>query len=299
MPELPDITLYVERLTALAGGKRLESVALSSPFFLRSVEPPVRALEGRTLEGVERLGKRVVLDFGDELFAVIHLMISGRMRWRTNGKDAGGKNALCTFRFESGRLWLTEASSHKRASLHLVRGRDGLVEHGRGGLEPLGASEDEFNTALRRENRTLKRALTDPRIFSGIGNAYSDEILFDAKLSPMKLTRALEDHEVTALYRSTQQQLREWIERFRAEVGEGFPEKVTAFRPEMRVHGKYKEPCVVCGAKIQRIRYAANECNYCAKCQNAGKLLADRSLSRLLKKDWPKTLEELESLKDK
>ncbi|MEL6543390.1 MAG: DNA-formamidopyrimidine glycosylase family protein [Myxococcota bacterium] len=297
MPELPDITLYIERLDALTTGKALERVEVHSPFFLRSVEPSIADIQGRMVTGYRRLGKRVVMELEGELFAVIHLMIAGRMRWRAAGKSVGGKNALATFHFPEGTVWLTEASSHKRASLHLVRGEAGLMDHTRGGLEPLGAAYEDFSAALTQENRTLKRALTDPRLFSGIGNAYSDEILFAARLSPMKLTHKLEDDEIRRLFDATQSELTEWTERFRSEIGDGFPEKVTAFRPEMKVHGKYKTPCTVCGSPIQRIRYVANECNYCAKCQNAGRLLADRSLSRLLKKDWPKTLEELEGLK--
>ncbi|MEO1171098.1 MAG: DNA-formamidopyrimidine glycosylase family protein [Myxococcota bacterium] len=297
MPELPDITLYIERLTAHTVGKTLRGLTIHSPFFLRSVEPKVSDLEGQTVRGFRRLGKRIAFDFGDELFAVVHLMIAGRMRWRKAGSSNRGKNALATFAFDHGSLWLTEASTQKRASLHLLRGENELAQHQPGGLEPLEASEAEFTERLRSQNRTLKRALTDPRIFSGIGNAYSDEILFDARLSPMKLTSALSDEETGRLYVSTQGVLIDWLERFRSEIGDGFPEKVTAFRPEMNVHGKYKEPCVVCSKPIQRIRYAANECNYCANCQNAGRLLADRSLSRLLKKDWPKTLDELEQLK--
>ncbi|MEM6531371.1 MAG: DNA-formamidopyrimidine glycosylase family protein [Myxococcota bacterium] len=297
MPELPDITLYIERLSAHTAGQRLSAVKIQSPFFLRSVEPKITELNGRVVQGFRRLGKRITFDFGDELYAVIHLMIAGRMRWRKAGSVASGKNALATFIFEHGSLWLTEASTQKRASLHVVRGEDELARHQPGGLEPLQANSRTFAEALLSQNRTLKRALTDPRIFSGIGNAYSDEILFDARLSPMKLTGSLEPDEVERLFVSTQSVLTDWLERFRVEVGDGFPEKVTAFRPEMKVHGKYKEPCVVCGKPIQRIRYAANECNYCAKCQNAGRLLADRSLSRLLKKDWPRTLEELEQLR--
>ena len=296
MPELPDIALYIERLRALTVGETLNAFEVTSPFFLRTVEPPLHELEGRVVRNWMRLGKRLVMDCGDELYAVIHLMIAGRLRWRKSGSRVGGKSALATLHFPAGSLWVTEASTRKRASLHVVRGSEELALHDRGGVEPLSASLESFREALLRENRTLKRAMTDPRIFSGIGNAYSDEILFHAKLSPMRLTGKLEDAEIARLYRSTQAILNEWVERFRAEVGDGFPEKVTAFRPEMRVHGKYKEPCSECGSPIQRIRYAANECNYCAKCQNAGRLLADRSLSRLLKKDWPKTLEELETI---
>lgn len=297
MPELPDVDVYVERLFALAGGEVLEGVRIASPFLLRSVDPPVSELAGRTLRSVERLGKRIVLGLDGDLFAVIHLMVAGRLRWKKPGAAVPGRVGLAAFDFPSGTLVFTEASKKKRASLYLVRGRDGLAEHDRGGIDPLSCGPEAFSEALTRENRTLKRALTDPRIFSGIGNAYSDEILFRAKLAPVTLTSRLSDEEIARLQEATVSALQEWTQRLRDEVGDGFPDKVTAFRDDFFVHGRYREPCRVCGKPIQRIRYAENEVNYCVECQCGGKLLADRGLSRLLKKDWPRSLDELEALR--
>jgi formamidopyrimidine-DNA glycosylase len=294
MPELPDVTVYVERLLAMAGGAELRAVRLKSAFLLRSVEPPLQAVFGRRLETVERLGKRIVMGFGDELFCVLHLMVAGRLRWKKAGAGIPGRVGLAAFDFDAGTVMLTEASKKKRASLYVVRGRAAVADHGRGGYEVLDGDLAGFEQALLRENRTLKRALTDPRLLSGIGNAYSDEILFCARLSPVRLTQRLTPEERVALHRATVRVLTEFTERLRAEVGDGFPDKVTAFRPDMRVHGRFGQPCEVCEAPIQRIRYADNETNYCASCQNAGRLLADRGLSRLMKKDWPRTLDELE-----
>ncbi len=294
MPELPDIVVYLEAIERAVGGQRLEELRIASPFLVRSVDPPVSALEGRRLEGVRRIGKRIVFEFEGEHFAVLHLMIAGRLRRRPRGAKPPGRNGLAAFDFADATLVLTEAGTHKRASLHLVRGEAGLAEHDPGGLEILDADLAAFAEALRRENHTTKRALTDPRLFSGIGNAYSDEILHRARLSPVRLTQKLPDEDVRALYAATREVLEEWIGRLRADVGDGFPDKVTAFRPEMAVHGKFKQPCPVCGAPVQRIVYSKNESNYCARCQTGGKLLSDRALSRLLKSDWPRTLEELE-----
>lgn len=296
MPELPDITVYEERLNARCKGKKLADLRLRSPFLLRSVEPPVQDAVGRTLSTVDHIGKRLVLSFRPEIHLVIHLMIAGRLRLAPEGKKpAGGKNLLLELEFEGvGTIALTEQGSKKRASLAAVAKKKDLAQFDRGGLEPLGLTLDTFRERLLRENRTLKRTLTDPRIFSGIGNAYSDEILFAARLSPTQRTGNLDEEEVARLHDQVQTILTHWIDVSRAEVGDGFPDKVTAFRPGMKVHGRYREECAVCGAKIQRIRYAENECNYCPDCQTGGKLLADRGLSRLLGKDWPKTWEELE-----
>lgn len=297
MPELPDVEVYVAALRERVQGRRLEALRLESAFVLRTVEPPATALVGATVRGIGRLGKRIVLELDDDLFAVIHLMIAGRLRWLALEKPVPKRIALAVFEFENGALVFTEAGTRKRASLHVVRGRDSLASHGRGGLEPIGASAAAFLAALTRENRTLKRALSDPRLFSGIGNAYSDEILHRARLSPMRLSSALDPSEVERLRVATNDVLVEWRERLDRERNGAFPEHVTAFRPEMAVHGKHGEPCPACGAPVQRIVYAANECNYCARCQNEGRLLADRALSKLLKSDWPKTLEELEERK--
>ena len=295
MPELPDVVIYLEALERHIVGHRLERLNLFSPFVLRSVEPPIESINGRTVSGVRRVGKRIVLAFDADLFLVIHLMIAGRMRWRAPGQKPGmgPKLILASFEFAHGTLFFTEASSRKRASMQLVRGEAALKALDPGGLEPLEATLEQFHEALARENHTLKRSLTDPHLLSGIGNAYSDEILHAAKLSPLKLTRALSDDELARLYDATRATLRLWIDHLRKGVKEGFPEKVTAFRPEMAVHGRFKQPCPVCGAPIQRIVYADNECNYCAKCQTGGRLLADRSLSRLLKDDWPRSLDDL------
>ncbi len=294
MPELPDITVYVERLDTLIKGETLERVRLRSPFVLRSVDPGIDELEDRRVESVARLGKRIVLGFDGEMFLVIHLMIAGRLRWREPGAKIPAKFGHAAFDFAPGTLLLTEAGSKKRASIHVVRGANALARHDPGGLELFDADLDAFAAALRRENHTLKRSLTDPRLFSGIGNAYSDEILHSARLSPLKLTRRMDDGEVATLFATARQVLDEWTARLRDQTGDGFPDKVTAFRPEMAVHGRYGKPCPECGAPVQRIIYAENETNYGARCQTGGRLLADRSLSRLLKKDWPRTVDELD-----
>jgi formamidopyrimidine-DNA glycosylase len=295
MPELPDIVVYVEALERRVVGSTLERVTIASPFVLRSVDPPVREIEGKRVVGVRRMGKRIVFALEGELFVVIHLMIAGRLRWR--GKASSGKQALASFEFESGTLAFTEAGTKKRASIHFARGERALAAHDRGGLEVLDADLAAFARVLASENHTLKRALTDPTLFSGIGNAYSDEILHRAKLSPLALTKSLEPGEIARLFAATQTTLATWTDRLRTEVGDGFPEKVTAFRPEMAVHGKHGKPCPECGTLVQRIAYASNECNYCPRCQTGGKLLADRALSRLMHGDWPKTIEELEERK--
>lgn len=297
MPELPDVTVYVERLAALTVGQVLRRARIASPFLLRSVAPPVTDAVGRAVVGVGRLGKRITIHLEGDLHLVIHLMIAGRLRWKSPGAAIPGRIGLAAFDFDPGTLVFTEASKQKRASLHVVAGRAGLAEHDRGGLDLLTASTAQVSAALRAENHTIKRALTDPTIIDGVGNAYSDEILWAAQLSPFRQTRTLEDSELAALHRAARATLITWIERLRAEVGAGFPDEVTAFRPEMAVHGKYRQPCPRCGAPVQRIVYAANEANYCAPCQTGGKLLADRGLSRLLKADWPKTLEALEERK--
>jgi formamidopyrimidine-DNA glycosylase len=294
MPELPDVTIYVERLQAHLVGQQLERIRLASPFVLRSVDPPIKMAEGKAVRHVRRIGKRIALGMEGDLFLVFHLMISGRLRWREKGAKIPARLGLAAFDFSSGTLLLTEASSKKRASLHLVSGEHGLVEFDRGGLEVLQADLAAFREALGRENHTLKRALTDPRLFSGIGNSYSDELLHRARLSPVKLTSQLTPEEIERLYRATRDTLRDWTARLREEVGQGFPENVTAFRDGMAVHGRHGKPCPVCGSRVQRIVYAENETNYCPQCQTGGKLLADRALSRLLKSDWPKTAEELE-----
>jgi formamidopyrimidine-DNA glycosylase len=294
MPELPDITVYIEALEARVLNQPIEKIRLASPFIIRSVTPPIRDAEGKRVVGFRRMGKRIVFVLEGNLFLVVHLMISGRFRWKEHGAKIPGKLGLLAMDFPPGTLILTEASTKKRASVHLVSGEAGLGDFDRGGLEVLGATPAAFQEALQRESHTLKRALTDPTLFSGIGNAYSDEILHAAKLSPVKLTRSLTAEEITRLQETTEQTLRVWTQRLREEAAGGFPENVTAFRPEMAVHGKYKEPCPVCGTKVQRIVHAENETNYCPRCQTGGKLLADRSLSRLLKDDWPKTVDELE-----
>ena len=297
MPELPDVAIYIERLSALFGGQVLEQTRLKSPFLVRSFDPPLAAVHGQRVTGFRRIGKRIVFEFSDDLFLVFHLMIAGRFHLKDKGDKLAGKHCLLGLDFKDRTLLLTEAGSKRRASLHVVRGAENLEEFSRGGLEVLGSSLPDFREALLLENRTLKRALTDPRLFSGIGNAYSDEILHAAQLSPVKLTRSLSEPEIARLHTATQEVLVAWILRLRVEVGQGFPEKVTAFRPEMAVHGRFQKPCPVCGTPVQRISYAANELNYCPKCQTGGKLLADRGLSRLLKSDWPKSLEELEEYK--
>ncbi len=294
MPELPDVTIDVESRAARVIGQPLEHLTIKTPFVLRSVSPPISAAQGRRVSGVRRLGKRIVLDMGDEMFVVIHLMIAGRLRWRAPGAKMPAGNLLATFHFPTGVLALTEAGSTRRASLHIVQGEAALREMDRGGIEPLEIDLATFAEQLGRENHTLKRSLTDPRIFSGIGNAYSDEILHRARLSPLALSRKLSPEEVSRLYEAVQVVLREWTDRLRAQLGGEFPEKVTAFRDEMSVHGRYGKPCPVCGTPVQRIRYASNETNYCARCQTGGRLLADRAMSRLLREDWPKSIDELE-----
>jgi formamidopyrimidine-DNA glycosylase len=290
MPELPDVAVYVERLDALTRGQPLLKVRLANPFLLRSVAPPLSETHGRTVTGVRRLGKRIVLGFDGALFLVIHLMIAGRLRWRDAGAKIPGKIGLAAFDFANGTLLLTEASTQKRASLHVVRGEQALRDLAPPGLEVLDADLPAFERAVRLENHTVKRALTDPRLFSGIGNAYSDEILHRARLSPAKQTSRLSETEVASLYAACRATLTEWTDRLRTEA-EVFPERVTAFHDGMAVHGRFGKPCPDCGAPVQRIVYAENEANYCAKCQTGGKLLADRALSRLLKSDWPRTLE--------
>ncbi|HKB09099.1 MAG TPA: DNA-formamidopyrimidine glycosylase family protein [Vicinamibacterales bacterium] len=295
MPELPDVVVYLEALTRHVVGHRLERINLLSPFVLRSVDPPIQSIHGDTIRGVRRVGKRIVLAFDADRFLVVHLMIAGRLRWRAPGKKPGmgAKMLLASFDFAHGTLFFTEASSTKRASLQLVQGEAALRALDPGGVEPLAVSVDQFHDALTRESHTLKRALTDPHLFSGIGNAYSDEILHAARLSPMKLTRSLSDAELMRLYAATRATLERWIDLLREQTGDGFPEKVTAFHGEMAVHGRFRQPCPVCGSPVQRIVYAENECNYCATCQTGGRLLADRSLSRLLKDDWPRSIDDL------
>jgi formamidopyrimidine-DNA glycosylase len=294
MPELPEITAYIDALRRMIVHHALERVRIVSPALLRSVDPPVAALEGRRVTGLSRIGKRIVFEFEGDVFAVIHLMIAGRFRWKERGAAIARRVGQAAFDFDHGTLLLTEAGTKKRASLHVVRGRDALAAHDRGGIEPMESTLDAFREALLRENRTLKRALTDPRLFSGIGNAHSDEILFEARLSPVRLSRQLNDEEIARLHVATRRSLEEWVGILRDEVGAGFPEKVTAFHPRMSVHGRYGQPCPRCGSPIQRIVYADNETNYCATCQTGGRLLADRAFSRLLREDWPRTLEELE-----
>lgn len=292
MPEFPDVALYLEALAVRLTGRVLEAVRLHKPFVLRTVDPPLASLSSQIVRGFSRLGKRLVFEFDDERFLVLHLMIAGRLRWRDGGAPAPpAKLMLAEFTFEQGRLFMTEAGSTRRASMHVIRGRAALAALDPGGVDPLAASLDEFRTALTRESHTLKRALTDPRLISGIGNAYSDEILHGARLSPLKLARTLTDPEWARLYDATRGTLAGWLDRLRAEAAGAFPEHVSAFRDGMAVHGRFKAPCPVCGAPVQRIVYADNECNYCAPCQTGGRLLADRSLSRLLKDAWPKTLD--------
>ena len=294
MPELPDVTVYLDALAPRVVHETLERVRIANPFVLRSVDPPLSAVSGRQVTGLRRVGKRIVLELEGELFLVIHLMIAGRLRWRPPGGKAPGKMGLAFFEFPKGVLILTEAGSKRRASVHLIQGEEGLRALDRGGLEVMEATLPEFEHQLRRENHTVKRSLTDPRLFSGIGNAYSDEILHRARLSPLVLTSRLKADEVSRLFEATRAVLTEWIERLRAQAGGEFPEHVTAFRPEMAVHGKFRQPCPVCGAPVQRIRYADNETNYCARCQTGGRLLADRAMSRLLKEDWPRSIDDLE-----
>jgi formamidopyrimidine-DNA glycosylase len=311
MPELPDIELYLHALKSRIVGQRLERVRLASPFLVRSVDPPLEATFGRTVIGLRRIGKRVVWAFDQELFLVIHLMIAGRFRWhpaepvspelarrsiraKAEPVKIPGKVGLAAFEFSNGTLLLTEAGSKRRASLYVVRGEASLAELDPGGIDVLSSTVEDFGAAVRRENHTLKRALTDPHLLSGVGNAYSDEILHAAKLSPMQLTARLTPADIARLHSATISTLRAWRDRLIAETGEGFPEKITAFREGMAAHGRYGQPCPVCGTPIQRIRYADNEANYCATCQTGGKLLADRAMSRLLKQDWPKSLDEMD-----
>jgi formamidopyrimidine-DNA glycosylase len=294
MPELPDILLYLHALRPRIVGQQVRGVHLASPFLLRSIEPPLAAVEGRRVVDLHRLGKRVVIEVEGALYLVFHLMIAGRFRWKEPGTRIPGKVGLLALDFDHGTLILTEAGTKRQASLHVVLGRGALAHHNPGGLEVLDADLPAFAAALRRDNHTLKRALTDPHLFSGIGNAYSDEILHAARLSPFKQTGTLSDDEVRRLYEATRITLNQWISRLQHETGDAFPEKVTAFRPQMAVHGRYGQPCLDCGSPVQRIVYAANEANYCATCQTGGRLLADRSLSRLLREDWPRTLHELE-----
>ena len=298
MPELPDVDVYVACLAERVIGERIERIRLLRPFVLRSVAPPLDSAEGRTVHSVERLGKRVVIGLSEDLFLVLHLMVAGRLRWRDLGTRIPRKLGLAAFDFANGTLLLTEAGSIKRAALHLVAGRDGLRAHDRGGIDVLAADLTAFRGALLRENHTLKRSLTDPRLFSGIGNAYSDEILHAASLSPLKLTGRLTASEIARLHEETQSTLRAWTARLRRETGDRFPEQVTAFHPQMAVHGRYGMPCPTCGSLVQRIVYASNESNYCPPCQTGGKLLADRAMSRLLKSDWPRSLDEWEAMKE-
>jgi formamidopyrimidine-DNA glycosylase len=294
VPELPDIVVYLEALERRVLGEVVRGVRIASPAVLRTYDPPYDAPVGHKVETLQRVGKRIVFGFEEDLYLVIHLMVAGRLRWEAPKKAIPKKVGLAAIDFDPGTLVLTEQGSHKRAGIWLSRGFEGVAELDRGGVEPLEVSDDEFGAALKRENRTLKRALTDPRIFSGIGNSYSDEILWAARMSPVKRTGQLTDDEVADLRRAVVESLTEWTDRLREEVGEDWPTKVTAFRDDMAVHGKFGQPCPRCGSKVQRIVHADNETNYCATCQTGGKLLADRSLSRLLKDDWPKTLEELE-----
>ena len=297
MPELPDITAYIGALEARIAGRPLERVRVANPFLLRTAEPPLASAEGRVVRELRRVGKRIAIGLDGELWLVLHLMVAGRLHWRPRGATLAGRNALAAFDFPDGSLVLTEAGSKRRASLHLVRGEAELAALDPGGIDVFASDLDAFRAALTAENRTLKRALTDPRILSGIGNAYSDEILHAARLSPVTLTRNLKPEEWKRLFAATRETLRLWIDRLQEEARAAFPEKVTAFRDDMAVHGRYGKPCPACGAPIQRIRYADNETNYCPACQTGGKLLADRSLSRLLGSDWPRTLDELEALK--
>jgi len=296
VPELPDIVVYIEALERRILGQTLEKIRVVSPFLLRTADPPLVSAEGKRVRELRRIGKRIAIGFDDELWLVLHLMIAGRLHWQKRGAKVSRPHGLAAFDFSNGTLVWTEAGSQKRASLHVVRGEAGLSALDPGGLEVLGAGIERFAAVLTSANHTLKRALTDPRLFSGIGNAYSDEILFEARLSPLALTQKLTHDEIERLFVAVRTTLTRWVDELRAETGDGFPEKVTAFRPNMSAHGRYKEPCLRCGAKIQRIRYASNETNYCPHCQTNGKLLADRALSRLLRADWPRTPEELELL---
>jgi formamidopyrimidine-DNA glycosylase len=295
MPELPDVTVYIDALEKRLLGERLIGVRLASPFLVRTVTPPVDAVNGRLVNGLRRLGKRICIGFDDGIWFVMHLMIAGRLHWRGPGAELPGKRGLAAFDFAHGTLTLTESGSKKRASLHVVEGDVGLAEHRPPGIEVLESSLEDFTGALRSENHTIKRSLTDQRLLNGIGNAYSDEILHAAGMSPIAMTSKLSDGEIERLYIAARRTLADWTVRLRQETGDGFPEKVTAFRAEMAVHGKYRQPCPTCGTDVQRIVHAANETNYCPRCQTGGKLLADRALSTVLKKDWPRTIEALET----
>ena len=297
MPELPDITVYIEALDRRIIGHVLERVQIAGPFLLRTASPPMDAVQGHKVTGLRRIGKRIAIGFDNDIWLVFHLMIAGRLHWSEKRKTPDGRRTLAALDFDNGTLTLTEAGARKRASLHVIAGEEALQKLDPGGINVMASTRDEFSAALTRENHTLKRSLTDPHFFSGIGNAYSDEILHRAQLSPIALTQKLNPDEITRLYEATRASLAEWMDRLRDDADGKFPEKVTAFRPEMAVHGKYGEPCPRCGAKVQKIQYASNETNYCARCQTGGKLLADRSLSRLLREDWPRTLEELEERK--
>jgi formamidopyrimidine-DNA glycosylase len=294
MPELPDVTVYIEALERRVLGHMLERAQIAGPFLLRTVEPPIREIEGHKITAIRRVGKRIAIGFDNELWLVFHLMIAGRLHWVNKRITPDGRRTLAALDFDSGTLTLTEAGTQKRASIHLVADEAALAGLDRGGIDVFAATPEQFAAVLTAENHTLKRALTDPRSFSGIGNAYSDEILHHAKLSPIALTQKLKPEEIRRLYDSTREMLKHWTQVLRDEAAGKFPEKVTAFREGMAVHGKYKQPCPVCGTKVQRIRYAANETNYCPRCQTGGKLLADRALSRLLREDWPRSLEDME-----
>jgi formamidopyrimidine-DNA glycosylase len=293
LPELPDITVYIEALERRTVGHTLEKIRIANPFLVRSVDPPISSAESKRVEEIRRIGKRIAIGFEDDLWIVIHLLIAGRFRWLPLGAKIPGKLGLAAFDFDNGSLILTEAGSTRRASLYAVRGVESLSEIDRGGIEPLQCSIEEFADQLKRENHTLKRSLTDPTLFSGIGNSYSDEILHRARHSPLKLTSKLTDEEISRLFEATRETLHEWIDRLRKEAGDDFPKNVTAFREEMAVHGRYGKPCPVCSTPVQRIRYASNETNYCPRCQTEGRLLADRAMSRLLKQDWPRSIDEL------
>ena len=293
MPELPDVTVYGELIAAKTKGRVIERARIASPFVVRSVDPPIREVEGKAVRDVRRIGKRIAIGLDEDLWIVIHLMIAGRFRWLKPGAKIPGRLGLAAFDFENGTLLLTEAGTQRRASITVVRGEAALAEIDRGGVEPLEVDEKTFSEQLMRENHTLKRSFTDPTLFSGIGNAYSDEIFHRARISPIKLTSRLTPEEISRLYQATREVLNEWTDRLRKEASGEFPAKVTAFHDEMAVHGRYGKPCPVCGTPVQRIRYASNETNYCARCQTEGRLLADRALSRLLKQDWPKSIDEL------
>jgi formamidopyrimidine-DNA glycosylase len=295
MPELPDVAVYVERLEALVAGTTFEGLRIASPWVLRTVEPSPTELSGRTVVGFRRLGKRIVMELGDDLFVIVHLMVAGRLRWRDKGIAVPRKRGLAAFDFSPATVLMTEEGTKRRASIHLARGLDAALAHHRGGIEPLDATAEAFGAAVTAERHTLKRALTDPRLISGIGGGYADEIMHRARLSPLARSDTLQPADLARLQEATVAVLTEWTDRLRAEVGDGFPEKVTAFRDEMAVHGKYGEPCPVCSSPVQRIRYADNETNYCPGCQTGGRILADRALSRILKDDWPRSLDELEA----